>query len=193
MISFPMSIGIFLFVILNNYGFMFAFQGIQMYRYSWTKSSLHRKKRIYGSLIPSNNFNFNSTNNLYNNINHPSKMLAAFDTETYFESTNDRETKGIIPLTPTDLQSMNSFKTDASKILRARNPETMKYFNLIQKLTPNEMIAKFAKTAPTQVQEAAKSTIMTLFGSFPNYALDAALITTNTKLANLLFQMQITG
>jgi len=27
----------------------------------------------------------------------------------------------------------------------------------------------------------------------PNYALDAALITTNAKLANLLYQMQITG
>lgn len=55
------------------------------------------------------------------------------------------------------------------------------------------MIAKFAQTAPKQVQEAAKSTIMTLFGSMPSYVLDAALITTNTKLANLLFQMQITG
>jgi len=27
----------------------------------------------------------------------------------------------------------------------------------------------------------------------PNYALDAALVTTNAKLANLLYQMQITG
>lgn len=55
------------------------------------------------------------------------------------------------------------------------------------------MIAKFAQSAPKHVQEAAKSTIMTIFGSLPSYALDAALITTNTKLANLLFQMQITG
>jgi hypothetical protein len=55
------------------------------------------------------------------------------------------------------------------------------------------MILKFAQTSPKFVQEAAKSTIMTLFGSLPSYALDAALITTNTKLANLLFQMQITG
>jgi hypothetical protein len=30
-------------------------------------------------------------------------------------------------------------------------------------------------------------------GSLPTYALDAVLITTNSKLANLLYQMQITG
>ena len=34
---------------------------------------------------------------------------------------------------------------------------------------------------------------MNILGSLPNYALDASLITTNTKLANLLYQMQITG
>lgn len=52
---------------------------------------------------------------------------------------------------------------------------------------------KFAKSAPSNVQEATKSTIMNLLGSLPNYALDAALVTTNLKLANLLYQMQITG
>lgn len=73
------------------------------------------------------------------------------------------------------------------------SPEAQRYFNLIQKMPANELIAKFAQTAPKYVQEAARSTMVTLFGSLPTYALDAALITTNTKLASLLFQMQITG
>lgn len=55
------------------------------------------------------------------------------------------------------------------------------------------MLLKFAQSAPRNVQEAAKSTIVTILGSLPNYALDAALITTSSKLANLLYQMQMTG
>ena len=68
-----------------------------------------------------------------------------------------------------------------------------KYFRIVEALTPNEMLQKFSKTAPKNVQEAAKSTVLNLLGSLPNYALDAALITTSTKLANLLYQMQMTG
>lgn len=34
---------------------------------------------------------------------------------------------------------------------------------------------------------------MNFLGSLPNYALDAALVTTSVRLANLLYQMQITG
>lgn len=71
--------------------------------------------------------------------------------------------------------------------------EAAKYFKMVESLAPNEMLTKFATTAPKPVQEAAKSTIMNLLGNLPNYALDAALITTNTKLANLLYQMQMTG
>jgi hypothetical protein len=68
-----------------------------------------------------------------------------------------------------------------------------KYFKLVDKLQPNEMLQKFAKRAPQNVQEAAKSTIVNILGTMPNYALDASLVTTNTKLANLMFQMEVTG
>jgi hypothetical protein len=55
------------------------------------------------------------------------------------------------------------------------------------------MLQKFAETAPRNVQEATKTTIVNILGSLPNYALDTALLTTSSKLANLLYQMQITG
>ena len=54
-------------------------------------------------------------------------------------------------------------------------------------------MAKFTRTAPLSVQEGVKSTIANLLGSLPQYALDAALVTTSSKLANLMFQMQMTG
>jgi hypothetical protein len=69
----------------------------------------------------------------------------------------------------------------------------MRYFQIVEKLAPNDMIQRFATNAPKNVQEAAKSTVMSILGSLPNYALDASMITTSTKLANLLYQMQMTG
>jgi hypothetical protein len=54
-------------------------------------------------------------------------------------------------------------------------------------------LKSFAETAPSNVQEAAKATIVNIMGSLPSFALDAALLTTSTKLANILFQMQLTG
>lgn len=73
------------------------------------------------------------------------------------------------------------------------NGNNNRYYQLVSGLTPNDMLQKFSQSAPRNVQEAVKSTIVSILGSLPNYALDAALITTNSKLANLMFQMQITG
>ncbi len=68
-----------------------------------------------------------------------------------------------------------------------------RYFKIVDKLQPNDMLQKFTLDAPLNVQEAAKSTIVSILGSLPKYALDASLITTNVKLANLMFQMEVTG
>ena len=78
-------------------------------------------------------------------------------------------------------------------VISTNSPGAQKYFSIVEKLAPNEMLQKFAQTAPSNVQAAAKSTVMTILGSLPNYALDAAMITTSSKLANLLYQMQMTG
>ena len=79
------------------------------------------------------------------------------------------------------------------KVVRSRDPKAIKYFEIVEQLAPNEMLQKFATTAPQHVQAAAKSTILSILGSLPSYALDANVITTSSKLANLLYQMQMTG
>lgn len=78
-------------------------------------------------------------------------------------------------------------------LLSLYSDEAVRYYKVVENLTPNELLLRFAKTTPEFVQAGAKTAIMNILGSLPNYALDAALITTNHKLANLLFQMQITG
>ena len=111
--------------------------------------------------------------------------------------TKSLQTKGIIPTGPEGLARIerNDEKNNVHvKILDGnKNNEAEKYFKMIESLAPNDMLLKFTRTAPKHVQEAAKSTIINLLGSIPNYALDAALITTNAKLVNLLYQMQMTG
>jgi len=102
--------------------------------------------------------------------------------------------KDFIPTGPpalTQYDKKTTFKNSA--IMNPKSETAKQYFDMVEKLSPNEMLQKFAETAPRNVQEATKSTIVNILGSLPNYALDAALITTSSKLANLLFQMQLTG
>jgi hypothetical protein len=68
-----------------------------------------------------------------------------------------------------------------------------RYYKLVADLSPNVVLQKFAASAAPNVQAAVKSTIVSILGSLPNYVLDTSLITTNTKLANLMFQMEVTG
>jgi len=105
-----------------------------------------------------------------------------------------------IPMGPDDMMAldenegrmMNAEETSLAALNRYKNIDN-RYFKMVDKLQPNEMLQRFAQTAPKNVQEAAKSTIVNILGSLPNYALDASLVTTNTKLANLMFQMEVTG
>ena len=97
--------------------------------------------------------------------------------------------KGFIPSGPLDLTTVDK----QQKTVRTRDPKAIKYFEIVEQLAPNEMLQKFATTAPQHVQAAAKSTILSILGSLPSYALDANVITTSSKLANLLYQMQMTG
>lgn len=129
-----------------------------------------------------------------------SMFLAMSDDDSMFNgflpSAGDAEdSSGMIPIAPKPLDKLEKIEVDrVSKLLQnVGNKDVLRYYNLVSSLAPNDMLLKFTKSAPSNVQEAAKSTVMNILGSLPNYVLDAALITTSSKLANLLYQMQITG
>ena len=88
--------------------------------------------------------------------------------------------KAIIPVGPEATTAALARSADVSlnKFVPsgAQNQNAKRYFDMVEKLTPNDMLQKFAKTAPRNVQEAAKSTVMSILGNLPNYALDAALV-----------------
>eukprot|EP01035_Chromulina_nebulosa_P025056 gene25056-32668_t len=113
--------------------------------------------------------------------------------QKYWQQLGPSNSVGIIPTGPEGLNS-NGIGSQSKALSRSyRSSDTLRYFKMIESLAPHELLLKFAKSAPANIQEAAKSTVLNILGSMPNYALDAVLITTNKKLANLLYQMQITG
>eukprot|EP01041_Mallomonas_annulata_P009989 gene9989-20776_t len=114
-----------------------------------------------------------------------------------YANNNFRPTETTTVKIPTDsfyLDQLNdSIPSTESQFPRLVEGTNNRYFQQVSDLTPNDMLQRFSQNAPRHVQEAVKSTIMSILGNLPSYALDASLITTNSKLANLMFQMQITG
>ena len=77
--------------------------------------------------------------------------------------------------------------------LAKSDDETNPYYKVVAALSPGEIIGRFAATAPPRVQDAVKQTIMGLLGNAGSFALETATVTTSEKLANLMFQLQMTG
>ncbi|KAJ8613607.1 hypothetical protein CTAYLR_006147 [Chrysophaeum taylorii] len=71
--------------------------------------------------------------------------------------------------------------------------EDNEYYRLVAALSPKEIIGRFAKTAPERVQEAVRQTIMGLLGNAGGFAMETTTATTSERLANLMFQLQMTG
>lgn len=67
------------------------------------------------------------------------------------------------------------------------------YFLAVSKITPSDLITKFTSTAHPRVQNAVRSTILSLIGGLPKMAFDTTTITTGQRLASLMFQLQMTG
>lgn len=79
----------------------------------------------------------------------------------------------------------NGSNPDAEAL--ANNP----YLQVVSKLSPSEMISKFTSSAHPRVQNAVRSTILSLIGGLPKMAFDTTTITTGQRLASLMFQLQV--
>ena len=56
-----------------------------------------------------------------------------------------------------------------------------------------EIIGKFMRRSSPRVQNAVKATVVGLLGALPKQAFESATLTTGDALANLMFQLQMTG
>jgi hypothetical protein len=67
------------------------------------------------------------------------------------------------------------------------------YFDVVRRLSPTELIGRFMRTSPQRVQDAVRTTVLGLLGSLPRHAFETTALSTGDALANLMFQLQITG
>ena len=71
------------------------------------------------------------------------------------------------------LSTQTGGAVDAQKLLQT-NP----YMQVVNSLSPSELIGRFTTTAHPRVQAAVKATILGLIGSLPKLAFDTKTITT---------------
>mmetsp|Transcript_7880 Transcript_7880/g.19335 ORF Transcript_7880/g.19335 Transcript_7880/m.19335 type:complete len:462 (-) Transcript_7880:378-1763(-) len=76
-----------------------------------------------------------------------------------------------------------------SPSLLAKNP----YMQVVSKISPSDLIAKFTAESDPRVQEAVRTTILGLIGSLPKLAFETTSVITGQRLASLMFQLQMTG
>ena len=79
------------------------------------------------------------------------------------------------------------FQDEASAEALASNP----YLQVVSRLSPSELISKFTSSAHPRVQNAVRSTILSLIGGLPKMMFDVTTVTTGQRLASLMFQLQV--
>lgn len=56
-----------------------------------------------------------------------------------------------------------------------------------------ELIKSFAETAPADVQQAVRATVVSLLGNLPPHMYDTSIASTGQNVASLMYSMQLTG
>jgi len=68
-----------------------------------------------------------------------------------------------------------------------------RYVEMIQNVTAPELIKGFAETAPEEVQQAVRSTVVSLLGNLPPHLYNVNVMSTGQNVASLMYSMQMTG
>lgn len=67
------------------------------------------------------------------------------------------------------------------------------YVEALQNISAPELVKGFADTAPPEVQQAVRATVISLMGNLPPHLYDTSVMTTGTNVASLMYSMQMTG
>ena len=90
--------------------------------------------------------------------------------------------------------SSSSSSSSSSSLSSAQPPTINPYLSMITQPSPSDLISRFTSTAPQRVQDAVRTTILGLIGGISSQMkFDTRAIATGERLANLMFQLQMTG
>lgn len=102
----------------------------------------------------------------------------AMDEETYGPIENNDNTldeDAVVGTTGTSTEGSNS----SEMMSMNRNP----YLDVVSKLAPADVIARFTATASPRVQDAVRTTVLGLIGGLPQMAFETKTIATGERLA----------
>ena len=68
-----------------------------------------------------------------------------------------------------------------------------RYVEAMQNISAPELIKGFAQTAPDEVQQAVRQTVVSLLGNLPPNVYDVNVMSTGQNVASLMYSMQMTG
>lgn len=68
-----------------------------------------------------------------------------------------------------------------------------RYVDTILNITAPDLIKGFADTAPAEVQQAVRATVVSLLGNLPPDMYDVSVASTGKNVASLMYSMQMTG
>lgn len=114
------------------------------------------------------------------------------------DENNDRRFGPMMSGNPPDIQLQqiggDDFQNDNSSTSLSPPPRSNPYLPLITRLTPSELISRFTSSAPPRVQDAVRTTILGLIGGLASHMkFNTRAVATGERLANLMFQLQMTG
>ncbi len=105
------------------------------------------------------------------------------------------------PIQPVSLeyQSSLAYRSDNGTrddefFLDDEDPKTLnRYYEIVRRLSPSELIRHFMRTANPRVHEAMQSTVLGLLGSLPYNSFETTIFGTGESLANLMLQVSGQG
>mmetsp|Transcript_36410 Transcript_36410/g.117616 ORF Transcript_36410/g.117616 Transcript_36410/m.117616 type:complete len:315 (+) Transcript_36410:129-1073(+) len=68
-----------------------------------------------------------------------------------------------------------------------------RFYDAVTNISAPELIGSFAETAPPEVQQAVRSTVVSLLGNLPPQLYDTSVASTGQNVASLMYSMQLTG
>lgn len=87
------------------------------------------------------------------------------------------------------LKLMDEDGPDDGSLAMPRN----RYVDEILNITAPDLIKGFAETAPAEVQQAVRATVVSLLGNLPPHMYDVSVASTGKNVASLMYSMQMTG
>jgi len=117
----------------------------------------------------------------------PEEPAVPFDRSD--NGTRSSEFDGLLAEAQGQLMVQGSSRDESSSKQPPMNPFTA----MVSRLSSTETIGRFMATAPPRVIDAMQTTVVGLMGNMGPFAVDSATVTTSENLANLMFQLQMTG